>query len=241
MPVEECGNMLLMFAACARAEGNADFAREHWPLLQRWAGYLIENGGDPGHQLCTDDFAGHLAHNANLAVKTCVAVGAYAGLCSMIGRSDDAQRARKTAERMSADWQRQADDGEHYRLAYDQPGTWSLKYNLIWDRLLDLDLFPSEVFRKELACYEGRTLAYGVPLDSREAFTKTDWYVWCASLYEDKSDFERWMRVLRTSLDETVSRVPFTDWYYADTAVQRGFQNRSVVGGLFMRLLQRKQ
>ncbi len=237
MPVEECGNMLLMFAACAHADGNADFAEEHWPLLQQWAEYLIEHGGDPGQQLCTDDFAGHLAHNANLAVKACVAVGAYAVLCSMTGRADDAPHARSAAERMSADWQRQAEDGEHYRLAYDQPGSWSLKYNLVWDRLLDLDLFPAEVYRKELACYERQMLAYGVPLDNRETFTKTDWYVWCASLHEDKADFERWMQVLRRSLDHTVSRVPFTDWYYADTAVQRGFQNRTVMGGLFIRLM----
>ncbi|TLY31753.1 MAG: DUF4965 domain-containing protein [Ignavibacteria bacterium] len=70
MPVEECGNMLLMVSAMAVADGSAGYALKYWPLLEKWAAYLLGKGLDPENQLCTDDFAGHLAHNTNLSVRS---------------------------------------------------------------------------------------------------------------------------------------------------------------------------
>lgn len=238
MPVEECGNMLIMIAALARAEGRADYALRYWPTLQKWANYLKEKGLDPENQLCTDDFAGHLARNCNLSLKAIVALGAYGMLCRMAGRAEEAESWTKLAAGMAQEWQRMARD-EHgaYRLAFDRAGTWSQKYNLVWDRLLGLGLFPPEVARAEMAGYRKRLNRYGLPLDNRNTYTKLDWVVWSSILTGNREDFEALISPLYAFLHETPDRVPMTDWFQTTDGRKVGFQARSVVGGVFIPLL----
>jgi hypothetical protein len=240
MPVEECGNMLILAAALARARGTAAFAARHWALLERWAGFLAEHGLDPASQLCTDDFAGHLARNVNLSAKAIVALGAFAQLADTVGRPDTGRRFRELAEAWVGEWCRMADDGEHYRLTFDGAGTWSQKYNLVWDLLLDLELFPAEVRAREVAHYLREQRRYGVPLDSRHAYTKLDWILWSACLAEREEDFRAMIEPIARFLDDTPDRVPLTDWYDTETsrtARRRGFRARSVVGGVLVKLL----
>ena len=239
MPVEECGNMLVMEAAAAIASDDASFAESHLDLLRQWVKYLIDNGADPGNQLCTDDFAGHLAHNCNLALKAIMGIASLAIILEMLGQKREAAGYAKKAKTLAQDWLRRAanDDGT-CRLAFDQPGTTSMKYNIVWDKLFGTELMPASFFAGETAGALRRQLPYGLPLDSRKTYTKSDWLVWTATLAADKADFEKLVAPLWEAYHRSPSRVPLTDWYWTDTSEQRGFQARSVQGGLFMKLLE---
>jgi glycogen debranching enzyme len=198
----------------------------------------MKYGMDPENQLCTDDFAGHLAHNVNLSVKAIMGIEAFALLNHMTGREEDARQYTAEARRMARSWVKTAANGDGtYRLAFDQEGSVSMKYNMVWDKVWGTGIFPQGVMASEIASYLLRSNQYGLPLDSRAAYTKSDWLVWCAAMTENKEDFETLVEPLWLAYHESPSRVPLTDFYDTLTAKQVAFQNRTVQGGLFMPLL----
>ena len=241
MPVEESGNLLLLFTALAKAEGSADFADKYWPELTAWAKYLEREGMDPANQLSTDDFAGHLAHNANLSIKAILALDGYATLAEKTGRAPEGRQYHAVSHAMAKRWLDLAADGDHFRLAFDKPGTWSQKYNLAWDRILNLNVFPPSVAETEFRFYKTHLNPFGLPLDNRSAYTKLDWEVWTATLADNREDFDAILDRLGKFIHESPSRVPLTDWYWTTDGKQVGFQARSVVGGVYMPLLARDE
>ena len=240
MPVEESGNMLILTAAIAKVEGNAEYAAKYWNELTAWADYLKKEGLDPANQLCTDDFAGHFAHNTNLSIKAIMGVASYAYLARMLGKVEQADSYESVARNMASKWVEMADDGDHYRLTFDQPGTWSQKYNLIWNRLLGFNLFPEKVADTEMAFYKEHINCYGLPLDNREDYSKSDWILWTACLTGNDADFCALVQPVWKYANETTSRVPLSDWHYTSTGNQRGFQARSVVGGYYMNIFAKR-
>ena len=242
MPVEECGNMLIMTAAVTKAVGSEKLFTEYRDIADRWAKYLSEFGADPDNQLCTDDFAGHLAHNCNLALKSIVALAAYSRLCKIAGDNDKAQYYEELAKKNAAEWAEKAAVGDGtYRLTFDNRDTFSMKYNAVWDGIFGLNIFPDDMWTDEIKGYEKHFNPYGLPLDSRSDCTKSDWMIWTATLSDNQEFFKKTVDALWLNYNLSPSRVPLNDLFSTVTSLQIHFQHRSVQGGMFIRLLKDKK
>ncbi|NGM71709.1 glutaminase family protein [Sphingobacterium sp. SGL-16] len=237
MPVEESGNMVILTAAISKVQNDLSYAKKHWKTLTMWTDYLVKEGFDPKTQLCTDDFAGHLARNVNLSVKAIVGIACYAQMAEALGEKETARKYKAISKQMVQNWVKMADAGDHYALTFDNKNTWSLKYNLVWDKVLGLDLFPEEVYDKEMKYYLTKQMKFGVPLDNRSAFTKNDWIMWTAAFAPQIEQFDALVDRVYFHAMNGPTRVPLNDFYNGETGVRENFKARSVVGGFFMKTL----
>jgi hypothetical protein len=167
-------------------------------------------------------------------------IASYGKLADMLGKKDIAEKYTAIAKDMAGKWVEMANDGDHFRLTFDQPGTWSQKYNLVWDKILGFNLFDPAVAQKEIAYYLTKQNTYGLPLDNRKTYTKSDWIIWTATMASDLETFQKFIDPLHKTFNESPTRVPMTDWYETTDAKQVGFQARSVVAGYFMKMLAEK-
>ncbi len=241
MPVEECGNMLAMYTNIALVENDAGFAAEQLELLEKWCKYLIEFGADPGNQLCTDDFAGHLEHNCNLSLKAIMGLEGMSIIMKMLDNAEKSAYYHSEAEKMADTWMKTAINADgSSKLAFDRPDTFSMKYNMVWDRVWQTGLFTQEFMDNEILSNMKHFNEFGMPLDSRADYTKSDWIVWTASMASSDEVFCDYIAPLWKFYHESPSRVPMSDWYDSISGRWVSFRHRTVQGGLFMRVLMNK-
>lgn len=233
MPVEECGNMLIMSAAYFNESGDFNFIRQNADMLSQWADYLVKQGVNMPFQLCTDDFLGAGEKNINLAVKSITGIAAWALMLNQI-QPGEGNRYMDTAKSYAKELERISDLGGHMAKTIGDRRGWSLKYNLIWDVIFKTELFSHNLIEKEAAFYLDKLNKYGIPLDDSGNTGKTDWMVWSAALDRSGILLGLLSKNLVKMLAETESRVPFTDYYDTLTGDQSGFFARTVLGGLWM-------
>ncbi|KAF2848167.1 DUF1793-domain-containing protein [Plenodomus tracheiphilus IPT5] len=243
IPLEECGNMIIMVLAYVQWSGNTDYIREHYPLLKQWSEYLIEYGLIPAHQFSTDDFAGKLANQTNLALKGIIGLEAMSQISKIVGKDADADKFTTIAHDYLTEWTdlgiNHAANPPHSTLSYDNMSTHSLLYNLYNDRLLNLNFVPQEIYSMQDTFYPTMLNTYGVPLDTRSSSTKTDWQMFCAAIASIETR-DMFINAIVRFVNETPTSRGFTDLYDVQTGqfpLNAEFKARPVQGGLFALLL----
>ena len=241
MPLEESANILILANAIVRVTGDASWLRPYSAVLKTWADYCRAEGQNPRNQLCTDDFKGPSEQNTNLSVKAIMGVLAYSELYTKLGGTPrGALIYENAAKDMALIWESDARDGDHYRMEFHRSGTWSQKYNLVWDKLWGRHIFPSQVLEREINWYLRHQERYGLPLDSRDKQTKSDWIHWTAAMSPDTETFLKFSDLHWKYINETSTRIPLSDYYWADGGASCNFSARSVIGGLWMKVMMDK-
>ena len=240
MPIEESANMLIMAAALLLCCNDKSVIVENQDLLDTWADYLINSELIPADQLTTDDFIGNVKNSLNLAIKVSVSLSAYAKSLVKLGLLAEDNKYVARAKEISALIQDKYGNVKHLPMSYDgDEKGYSLKYNLAFDSLLQLGLYSQEMKEKEIDKYLQEAKQFGVPLDSRVSFTKSDWTVWCAALTASPEKRTKLLKTVDEFLKNTKSRVPFGDWYETEDGKINFFRNRTVQGGMFILLLKK--
>ena len=192
MPVEESGNMLIIAAVICQLDGNTKYVEKYWPQLERWAAYPQGEGArsgqpalhrrlrrPPGPQRQPLD----QGHHGPGGVRQDVRHGRQEGA----GRRVSPHR-REVRQAVGQDGRRRRPLSPGLRPART-PGARST----IWSgtSCSGLNLFPPEVAAKEIAFYKTKLNRFGLPLDNRADYTKTDWEVWTATLADVAGRFRR--------------------------------------------------
>ncbi|KAI9669342.1 MAG: hypothetical protein M1831_000378 [Alyxoria varia] len=241
MPLEESGNMIIMSLAYHRFANRVDYLRQHYDTLKQWASYLIEFALIPTTQLSTDDFAGQLANQSNLAIKGIVGLQAMSEISRLVGDDALADNYSAYARDYYTRWEYLAIDPseQHTLLAYQWRSSWGLLYNAYPDKLLQLGVIPQRLYDMQSAWYPKVSQIFGVPLDSRHAYTKSDWEMWTAATCSPETR-RLFVDGLAYWLNNTDATVPFSDLFYTtgngsypqnpDLIL---FEARPVQGGLY--------
>lgn len=78
--------------------------------------------------MSTDDFAGPLANQTNLALKAILGIRAMGEIASLTGNSNDAMDFIKTSQEYMSKWEKYTFDenSTHAKLAYQLNDSWGL-------------------------------------------------------------------------------------------------------------------
>ena len=196
MPVEECGDMIIMTLAYAQRASDIPYLEQHYDILKQWTSYLIEDALIPANQVSTDDFQGPLANQTNLALKGIIAIEAMSVISHLTGNLDDGTNFSTISHNYLGKWEQYAmvytaafphanlyfqDDtsngthplmNESYCEKYADNSK-GLLYNLYADKLLGLNFVPESIYDIQSEFYPSVANAYGIPLDVRNAYTKS--------------------------------------------------------------------
>ncbi|TFK45401.1 DUF1793-domain-containing protein [Heliocybe sulcata] len=233
MPVEECGNMLIMTLSYTQATGDQSLIKTYYNLLDQWTQFLIADSLIPADQLSTDNFAGSLANQTNLAVKGIIGIKAMSSIANMTGDASRASNYSSIASSYAQQFLQLAtsSSGHHLTLAYGNDSSWGLAYNLYADKLLNTQVFSESLYQMQDSWYSNVANTYGVPLDTRHTYTESNWEIWTAATATTSHTRALLIDAVHAYASSGLSSVPFGDWYDTVSGKTQAFQARPEVGG----------
>ena len=111
-----------------------------------------------------------------------------------------------------------------------------LLYNIYADKLLKLNFIPQSIFDMQSAFYPTIANEYGVPLDTRHTWTKSDWEMFAAAV-ASRETRDIFISRLARWVGATTSDRAMTDLYDSQTGGYPAggpyFVARPVMGGMF--------
>ena len=246
--------------------------RRSYRLWLQWTQYLIDFSLEPSNQLSTDDFAGPLQLQVNLALKGIIGIKAMSQIAATINEERDVKHYLNISETYVDKWVDfgLSRDGNHMKLAYDWYGSWTNLYNLYADSLLCFHLegtslalpdsstsilsgrdhqkplkpdsrvgfVPHKIYDLQSKHYHNVRQRYGLPLDSRHLYTKTDWEFFSTAVTSSSTRAEI-LKSIAKWVNETNTDRPLTDVHNTEGEGQFDgayFIARPVVGAHFARL-----
>lgn len=241
MPVEECGNVILLAHVYLCATGDMEWVNQYANLFKLYADYLVRNGQYPTAQLSSDDGAGPMANQTGLAIKAAIALNAYG---RMFGQSSYSDIGRSFANSLYEEKVGTDSNQTHFTLLEGDDSSWELEYNLFMDIILDLHTFPNEAYAMQADYYPKVRAELGVPLDDRVDWGKTDWMHWAAATgmasgVDNEGTRDMFIDDVHAFLTYGLSFVPFSDNFFVETngsdiaGTFNLYRARPVVGGHF--------
>lgn len=241
MPVEECGNLLILAYMYQLASGNTAWANQYVTLFRSYANYLVVNGLYPTDQLSTDDGAGSVANQTGLAIKSAIALNAYG---VMSGETNYSTIGKQFATTLYSDSVGTDSKRTHFTLIQGEGSSWDLASNLYADILLRLNTFPSAAYAMQSSYYSSVRCPAGVALDSALDWGKTDWMIWAAATamapgVGDTNARDMFVNDIHAFMTNGLNAVPLSDKFFVESnasdvqGVFDGYMARPVVGGHF--------
>ncbi|KAJ7471731.1 hypothetical protein B0H11DRAFT_2283086 [Mycena galericulata] len=217
--------MLILALAHARTSGDGKLISRYYSLLKKWADYLNTNALIPAQEIPADGRDSSLGQNhgniTNLAIKGIIAIQAMSEISRLVGETTDAQTYQTSASSLVKSWVNLASPSGHLIWTYGSPSSFGLMYNLLADRLLQLNVVPSSIYAEESSALVNALPApYGLPLSTdSNSNTRSDWALFSAAAAPDTTARNLLITAVhqRASLNITAAVGPFATVYNGGT------------------------
>jgi len=154
--IEESGNMLIMVLAHLQTTQDPSIVQTHYTLLKSWADYLVNRTLNAGFQSSSASDAIVSLNETNLVLKGVIGISAMSSISAVVNEENDKLKYQAIAKEYMEIWLNGAlsQDGSHLLSSLGIQNSNGLIYNMYADKLLGLNLVPSNISQIQSIFYE---------------------------------------------------------------------------------------